>query len=225
MAVIVIVEDDRVARDGWARALNASGHVVHTADTAMTGLDLAVTKRPNVVILDLGLPDLDGVMMLRMLRTTSDVPVIVATARADETEIVRTLDSGADDYLCKPFSPDQLEARIRAVLRRFNNDPSDELAVGGLRLNPRSREVTCDGISIALSRKEFELLHYLMARRGDVVSKQELLAEVWRQPFFSTPKTVDVHLSWLRRKLGESADQPRYIHVVRGVGVKLEADH
>lgn len=222
MAVIVIVEDDKLVRDGWARALTASGHIVHVAQTAMAGLDLAISSRPNVVILDLGLPDVDGVVMLRMLRTASDVPVIVATARVDEGEIVRTLDAGADDYLCKPFGPDQLDARIRAVLRRFNSDPSDELSVGALRLNPRTREVSCDGQRVALARKEFELLQYLMAHAGEVVSKQELLAEVWRQPFFATPKTVDVHLSWLRRKLGESADQPRFVHVVRGVGVKVE---
>ena len=225
MAVIVIVEDDQAVRDGWTHALTSVGHVVHAAGTAMAGLDLAIGKQPDVVILDLGLPDVDGLVMLRMFRTTSDTPVIVATARADESEIVRTLDEGADDYLCKPFGPEQLDARIRAVLRRFRSDPSGDLAAGGLRLNPRTRTVLCDGEPITLSRKEFELLHYLMGRLGEVVSKQELLAEVWRQPFFSTPKTVDVHLSWLRRKLGETAEQPRFIHVVRGVGVKLEADH
>ena len=159
-----------------------------------------------------------------MLRAVSEVPVIIATARDEEPEIVRLLDAGADDYLVKPFSADQLDARMRAVLRRRGQAAGGgTIEVGGLHIDPRSREVLLDGKSLDLSRKEFDLLAYLAHRVGEVVSKRELLAEVWRQPYGGADKTVDVHLSWLRRKLGETADAPRYIHTVRGVGVKLAA--
>jgi DNA-binding response OmpR family regulator len=194
---------------------------VFAAD-GMRGLEEAVASRPEVVILDLGLPDLDGLALLRMLRSVSDVPVIVATAQDDEGEIVRTLDAGADDYVIKPFSTSQLEARIRAVLRRHSDPRGDAtIVVGDLRIDPNAHEVTLDGCPLELTRLEFRLLHYLASHAGQVVRKSELIAAVWQQPHGGTDKTVDVHLSWLRRKLGETAAKPRYLHTVRGVGVKL----
>jgi DNA-binding response OmpR family regulator len=192
----------------------------------MAGLQLIVRERPEVVVLDLGLPDVDGVELLRMIRPVSDAIVIVATARVGEDDIITTLDAGADDYLCKPFSPEQLDARIRATLRRFGVAPgarTPDVVVGGLVINARTRVASLDGTTLELSRKEFDVLHFLAQRQGQVVSKRELLAEVWRQPFYTTDKTVDVHVSWLRRKLGESADSPRYLHSIRGVGIKLVA--
>jgi DNA-binding response OmpR family regulator len=160
--------------------------------------------------------------MLRMLRGASDVPVIVATARDDETEIVTVLDAGADDYVVKPFGVAQLDARIRAVLRRgADEDRVVAVEVGGLRVDPRSRKASLDGRELELTPREFDLLHYLAARAGEVVSKRELLTEVWQQPYGGADKTVDVHLSWLRRKLGETAQHARYLHAVRGVGVRL----
>jgi DNA-binding response OmpR family regulator len=132
------------------------------------------------------------------------------------------LDAGADDYVVKPFSADQLDARIRAVLRRVRSDDGEEpLRVGGLVLDARRREATVDGAAMDLSRKEFDLLWHLAGRRGEVVTKRELLAAVWRQPYGGPEKTIDVHLSWLRTKLGESARSPRYLRTVRGVGVML----
>jgi two-component system, OmpR family, KDP operon response regulator KdpE len=226
MASLVIVEDDLRVRTALAKALEQRGHVVMQADSAMAGLQLIVGHKPDVVVLDLGLPDLDGVELLRMIRPVSDAVVIVATARVAEEEIVRTLDAGADDYVTKPFSPDQLDARIRAALRRLgarSGERTRDVVVGGLRINARSREVVLDGAPVELTRKEFDLLHYLASHAGQVVSKKVLLAEVWRQPFFTTDKTVDVHVSWLRRKLGETADRPRYVHSVRGVGIKVTA--
>jgi DNA-binding response OmpR family regulator len=230
MASVLIIEDDSRVRVALARAMEQVGHQVAMADAAMSGLKIAVAEKPDVIVLDLGLPDLDGVELLRMLRPVSDAIVIVATARVAETEIVRTLDAGADDYLCKPFSPDQLDARIRACLRRFGKGPGStgsdrgaEVVVGGLRIDARSRQAELDGVALELSRKEFDVLYFLAQRSGQVVSKRDLLAEVWRQPFFTTDKTVDVHISWLRRKLGETADQPRYVQSVRGVGIKLVA--
>lgn len=222
---VLLVEDDATIRAALIRALTDRGHAVSSAPTAMTGLERAVDARPDVVVLDLGLPDVDGREMLRMLRAVSQVPVVVATARDHETEIVRLLDEGADDYVVKPFSAAQLDARIRAVLRRSatGGDADEAVVVGGLRMDPRTREASLDGSPIDLTPKEFDLLHYLAARAGQVVTKRALLTEVWRVPYGGADKTVDVHLSWLRRKLRETADHPRYLRTVRGVGVKLVA--
>lgn len=219
---MLLIEDDTKIRTTLVRALGDHGHAVSSAPTAMAGLRSAVEDRPDVVVLDLGLPDLDGREVLRMLRAVSRVPVIVATARDDEREIVRVLDAGADDYVIKPFGAAQLDARIRAVLRRAGQDDADPLIVlGDLRVEPRAREAELGGVRLELSPKEFDLLHYLALRSGEVVTKRELLTEVWRVPYGGADKTVDVHLSWLRRKLGETAQNPRYLHTVRGVGVKL----
>ncbi len=224
MASLVIVEDDPHVRSALARALTQRGHQVLQAETGMIGLQLVLKERPDVVILDLGLPDVDGVELLRMLRPVCDAVVIVATARVGEDDIIKTLDAGADDYLCKPFSPEQLDARIRATLRRFGNSAGEratEVIVGDLTINARSRVATLNDVVLELSRKEFDVLHLLAQRCGQVVSKRELLTEVWRQPFHTTDKTVDVHISWLRRKLGETAEKPMYLHSIRGVGIKL----
>ncbi|MFC7330009.1 response regulator transcription factor [Marinactinospora rubrisoli] len=225
MPQLLLIEDDPTIRSGLVRALGDRGHAVASAGTAMGGLREAVENRPDLVVLDLGLPDLDGVEMLRMLRAVSRVPVIVATARDDEREIVRVLDAGADDYVVKPFSAAQLDARVRAVLRRLGSEADGDSAVrvGGLRVDPSAREAVLDGRMLDLSPKEFDLLHYLAARAGQVISKKELLTEVWQVPYGGADKSVDVHLSWLRRKLGETAQRPRYLQTVRGVGVKLSA--
>jgi two-component system KDP operon response regulator KdpE len=220
---ILLIEDDTTIRTALCRALSERGHAVASAPDAMRGLQQAIDTRPELVVLDLGLPDVDGREVLRMLRAVSAVPVIVATARDTEAEIVRVLDAGADDYLVKPFSAAQLEARIRAVLRRAAGGAAGDAAVeiGRLRVDARAREAHLAGAPLDLSPKEFELLHYLAVRAGEVVTKRELLTEVWRLPYGGADKTVDVHLSWLRRKLGETAQQPRYLQTVRGVGVKL----
>ncbi|GHJ13634.1 response regulator transcription factor [Micromonospora sp. AKA38] len=224
MARLLLIEDDLTIRTPLLRALREYGHAVAAASTALGGLRDALDDRPDLVVLDLGLPDLDGAELLRMLRAVSPVPVVVATARDDEVEIVRLLDAGADDYLVKPFTAAQLDARIRAVLRRSAGDGATEaaLVLGGLRIDRRSRQVTLDGTPVELTPREFDLLHHLAGRPGQVVTKRELLTEVWRIPYGGADKTVDVHLSWLRRKLGESAQAPRYLHTVRGVGVRLD---
>jgi DNA-binding response OmpR family regulator len=224
VAQLLVVEDDERIRTALIRALRERGHVVSTAGTALAGLRQAVEDRPDLVVLDLGLPDLDGSELLRMLRAVSAVPVIVATARDDDGSVVQALDAGADDYVLKPFPAGQLDARIRAVLRRVAGSAegaSAPVTVGGLTVDPRSRRVTHEGAGIELSPKEFDLLAYLAARAGTVVSKRELLSEVWRLPYGGSDRTVDVHLSWLRRKLGESAAEQRLLQTVRGVGVRL----
>jgi DNA-binding response OmpR family regulator len=224
VAQLLVVEDDERIRTALIRALRDRGHAVSSAGTALEGLRQAVDDRPDLVVLDLGLPDLDGSELLRMLRAVSSVPVIVATARDDDGSVVQALDNGADDYVLKPFRAEQLEARIRAVLRRAAGAADAAQAtvtVGPLTVEPRSRRVTYDGRPVELSPKEFDLLAYLAARLGTVVSKRELLAEVWQLPYGGSDKTLDVHLSWLRRKLGESGAEPRLLQTVRGVGVRL----
>ncbi|HWO65712.1 MAG TPA: response regulator transcription factor [Umezawaea sp.] len=224
MAQVLLIEDDPRIRTALIRGLADRGHAVTWAPTALAGLEQAVGDRPDLVVLDLGLPDLDGVTVLRMLRGVSRVPVVVATARDGEDEIVAVLDAGADDYLVKPFGAAQLDARIRAVLRRGGEHTEDAaVVVGGLRVDPRSRRASLDGRELDLTPREFDLLHYLANRAGEVVGKRELLTEVWRLPYGGPDKTVDVHLSWLRRKLGETAQDVRYLHAVRGVGVRLSA--
>jgi two-component system KDP operon response regulator KdpE len=222
---VVIIEDDPEVRASTIRGLRGRGHTVTAASTGMAGLQLAVEARPDVVLLDLGLPDLDGSEILRMLRAVSGVPVIVTTARDDEAEIVKLLRNGADDYLVKPFGLAQLDARIDAVLRRTARPDEQELPVevGGLRIDRRARVVTLDGSTLDLSPREFDVLHYLAVRADTVVTRSELLSAVWRLPYSHTDKTVDVHLSWLRRKLGETALKPRYLHSIRKVGVRLTA--
>jgi DNA-binding response OmpR family regulator len=224
MASLLLVEDDPAIRTALMRSLRDLGHAVNAVSSGMAALSSAVEGKPDVVLLDLGLPDIDGVDVLSMLRAVSDVPVIVATARDDDAEIVRVLDLGADDYLIKPFTAAQLNARVKAVLRRSGRSDEDPvITVGGLRIDTRSREVTVDGREIELARKEFELLLALARRSGEVVTKKDLLAEVWQLAWGGSDRTVDVHLSWLRRKLGETASEPVYLHSVRGVGVRLAA--
>ncbi len=222
MARIVLIEDDFDIRVLVADALAAVGHDVESAALALDGLQLTVKGDPDLVVMDLGLPDLDGNELLRMIRAVSTVPIVVITARGADDVVVKTLDAGADDYLVKPFSVSQLEARIRAVLRRRSSDgPGDVIEVGGLVIDSRSREAVLDGSPMDLSPKEFDLLRMLAERSGEVVTKRELMAEVWREPYGGSERTVDVHLSWLRSKLGETAQEPRYLRTVHGVGVKL----
>ncbi|MFE3264206.1 response regulator transcription factor [Streptomyces sp. NPDC059215] len=225
MASVLVVEDDQFVRSALIRHLTDASHTVRSVGTALEALREVAHFPFDVVILDLGLPDLDGAEALKMLRGITDVPVIVATARDDETEIVRLLNDGADDYLTKPFSVEHLSARMAAVLRRSRSvgevPASPVIRVGGLAIDPLRRRAELDGVVLDLTRREFDLLAFLAGRPGVVVARKDLLAEVWQQSY-GDDQTIDVHLSWLRRKLGETAARPRYLHTLRGVGVKLE---
>jgi two-component system, OmpR family, KDP operon response regulator KdpE len=226
VAQLLLVEDDAAIRGALIRALTERGHAVTSMASAMAALQHVLNVPPDLVLLDLGLPDLSGYEALRMMRAVSKVPIVVITARDDETEIIRVLDAGADDYVVKPFGGGQLEARIRAVLRRggvAERGSPAPMMVGALCLDAEAHEATLDGARIDLSRREFDLLHYLVVHAGQVVTKRDLLTHVWQMPYGGADKTVDVHVSWLRRKLGETAQQPRYLHTVRGVGIKLTA--
>ncbi|MEO9325338.1 response regulator transcription factor [Nocardioides sp. C4-1] len=224
MVQVLIIEDDARIRPLLMRSLDERGYAVSSAATGMQGLQMAVDARPDLVILDLGLPDVDGTQVLSMLRAVSDVPVIVASARDDDPSLVGCLDAGADDYVVKPYTTAQLEARIRAVMRRTTGAASSgrrTIELGELAIDVAGRTASLAGERLDLSPKEFDLLRYLADRPGEVVAKRDLLVEVWQQPWGGSDKTVDVHLSWLRRKLGESASEPRWLHTVRGVGVRL----
>lgn len=222
MASILVVEDDDAIRDAVRRGLDERGYAVATAATGLSGLEHVLRDRPDVVLLDLGLPDVDGVTLISMIRAASDVPIIVITAQDDDPTMVRALDGGADDYVVKPFGTDHLAARIRAVLRRGGRTAGTApLRVGELVVDESTRTATLAGRPLELARKEFDLLLALASRQGQVVTKRELLAEVWQQAYGGADRTVDVHLSWLRRKLGETAAEPRYLVSVRGVGVRL----
>ena len=226
VAQLLLVEDDAAIRGALIRALTERGHAVTSMSSAMDALQHVLDSPPDLILLDLGLPGLGGYEALRMMRAVSSVPVVVVTARDNEAEIIRVLDAGADDYVIKPFGAGQIDARIRAVLRRAaQGGPPDggELEVGGLWMDPSGHEATLDGAPLDLSRREFDLLHYLALHAGQVVTRRDLLTNVWRMPYGGADKTVDVHVSWLRRKLGETAQQPRYLHTVRGVGIKLSA--
>ncbi len=222
MASVLLIEDDQRIRQSLAATLADLGHELRSTPTGMAGVQEAVAAAPDVVVLDLGLPDVSGEEVLKMIRAVSAVPVIVATAQDDEVRIVRLLDLGADDYVVKPFSGSHLAARIRAVLRRgAPAEEAEQLVVGDLVVDLTAHEATLAGEKLELTSREFELLAFLAARPGVMVPKRTLMAEVWRQPYGGADKTVDVHLSWLRRKLGETAAEPVFIHTKRGVGVKL----
>jgi two-component system KDP operon response regulator KdpE len=221
---LLLVEDDAEIRRALIHALTDRGHVVSSVATGMGALPFVIDHNPDLVVLDLGLPDVPGEDLLRMIRSVSQVPVVVATARGEEAVIVRLLELGADDYVIKPFGPAQLDARISAVLRRVNGARTGTgapLVIGQLSIDTTSRVVTLNGLPVELAPREFDLLAYLASRPGAVIGRRELLTQVWRQPYGGADDTVDVHLSWLRRKLGESAKAPRYLHTIRGVGVKL----
>lgn len=225
MPHVLVIEDDPQVRRGLLEALAENDFATTSAATGVAGLQAAVAAAPDLIVLDLGLPDVHGTELLRMLRAISQVPIIVATACDEERQIVAVLDAGADDYLVKPFGGGQLVARVRAVLRRgrvSGGGRKPKVEVGGLVIDPAARTAELNGCPLQLAPKEFDLLRYLAERPGEVVTKRELLVEVWRLPYSQADKTLDVHVSWLRRKLGDSAREPRYLHTVRGVGLRLD---
>jgi len=223
---ILLAEDDAVLGDAIFVHLKHGGHAVDWVRDGAAADAALRAQAFDIAVLDLGLPRQSGRDVLRRMRERGgDTPVLIITAADAIADRVAGLDAGADDYLVKPFGAAQLDARIRAVLRRTAGDAGREAAmsIGGLVVDPDARTARLDGSSLDLTPREFDLLCYLAQRAGSVVTKRELLAEVWHQPYGAADKTVDVHLSWLRRKLGETAQEPRFLHTVRGVGVRLEA--
>jgi two-component system response regulator MprA len=217
---VLVVEDDADIAGVLRRSLDKEGYDVRIAADGETALDEAGDFEPDTVVLDLGLPKLDGVEVCRRLRREGDVPILILTARDALDARVEGLDSGADDYLVKPFEREELLARIRALLRRRPPRGSAFLVVGDLRLNPDSHEVVRGERELELTAREFELLEHLMRNERIVVSRQALLDEVWGYHPFAETNTVDVFISNLRRKL-EAGGEPRVLHTVRGAGYVL----
>ncbi|GAA2964007.1 MULTISPECIES: response regulator transcription factor [Actinokineospora] len=222
--MVLLAEDDAAIADPLSRALHREGYEVRVVGDGHAALEVASTGHPDLLVLDLGLPGIDGLDVCRRLRAAGrGIPVLMLTARADEVDFVVGLDAGADDYVAKPFRLAELLARIRALLRRQAPGAID---VNGVRMDLAARVVTVDGTEITLANKEFELLRVLIQRAGQVVTREEILTEVWSDPELKTSKTLDMHMSWLRRKLGEGGPRSteRRIATVRGVGFRFNAE-
>ncbi len=219
-ALICVIEDEQVIANAVAARLRNEGFDVHTAADGHEGVALCERVRPDLVVLDLMLPGLDGLEVCRQVQRDRPVPVLMLTARGEEADVLVGLGVGADDYMTKPFSPRELVARIRALLRRVERRPAsagEAITVGAVQLDPQTRKVTVKGKPVHLTRTEFDLLLTLAARPGAVLTRERLLADVWGWRDASGTRTVDSHIRGLRRKLGSER-----VRTVRGIGYALE---
>lgn len=224
---ILIVDDDALMRRSLALSLEGAGYRAETATSAEEALEAVAARRPDLVLLDIGLPGIDGLEALRLLRQRLDAPVIFVTARRRELDEILGLELGADDYVTKPFDTDVLLARIRAVLRRARQAPAERrpapIEVGDLRIDPGAHTVSVRGQEASLAPREFDLLLALAQEAGRVVPIDDLLQRVWGAEYVGEPQVVYVHIRWLREKLERDPQRPRMIVTVRGVGYKLVA--
>ena len=223
VTTVLLAEDDSAISEPLSRALEREGYQVLIAPDGNAALSAALYNDIHLVILDLGLPGTDGLEICRRIRDAGrDVLVLMLTARTDEVDFIVGLDAGADDYVGKPFRVAELLARVRALLRRR---APEVMEINGVRLESRARRVVADGYEIALANKEFELLRVLMNRAGEVVPREDIIDEVWHDPTLLASKTLDMHISWLRRKLGAQTDVIDHrIATVRGVGFRFDTD-
>ncbi|ASR02617.1 Sensory transduction protein regX3 [Gordonia rubripertincta] len=222
---MLLAEDDAAIAEPLARALTREGYGCEVVSTGADALEKALDSRYELLILDLGLPVLDGLEVCRRVRAQRPaLAVLMLTARTDEVDFVVGLDAGADDYVGKPFRLAELLARVRALLRRRQPGDGDEVLEGGeIRLDARARRVLVNGQDLTLANREFDLLRFLMERAGEVVSREEILTEVWGSADLRSSKTLDMHISWLRRKIGDDChNRPRHIVTVRGVGFRFD---
>ncbi|MEV1291329.1 response regulator transcription factor [Pseudonocardia sp. NPDC049635] len=218
MTIVVLAEDDAAIAEPLSRALQREGYDVEVVADGPGALDRVTRDPVDLLVLDLGLPGMDGLEVCRRVRAArSDLPVLMLTARTDEVDFVVGLDAGADDYVSKPFRLAELLARVRALLRRRTQDVVE---VDGLRMELSGRRVLLDGAEVTLANKEFELLRVLMTHAGQVVTREEILHAVWGDADMKSSKTLDMHMSWLRRKIGGE----KRIATVRGVGFRYNAD-
>jgi DNA-binding response OmpR family regulator len=226
MPTILLVEDDATLAETLRYNLEREGYAVISASDGVTALEYARQRQPDIVVLDVMLPRLDGFSVCRMLRKESAVPIIMLTARQDEVDRIAGLELGADDYLTKPFSVGELLARIRAILRRSDRSAStverDILHIGVIKLDVGSRRIWRDDNEIQLSQKEFDLLACLMRNRGLALSRDVLLERVWGFDYVGDGRTVDVHIRWLREKVEQDPSNPVYLQTVRGIGYRFD---
>jgi two-component system, OmpR family, response regulator RegX3 len=229
---ILVVEDEDSIALPLATALEREGYATRVTDSVPEAIALAAELQPDLILLDVMLSDGSGLDVCREIRRQSSVPIIMLTARGDETDRVVGLELGADDYVVKPFSARELIARIRAVLRRAPDadappraepaaSPESAVEIGAVTVDPAMRRAMLDGAEIALTRREFDLLALLVSNAGTVLTRERLMDEVWDTNWFGSTKTLDVHVSSLRRKLGDDAVDSRYLHTVRGVGFRF----
>ena len=222
---VLVVEDESAIAEPLAEHLAREGFDPEVAGTLEAARDAFERQTPDMVLLDVMLPDGDGRDLCRDIRRSSDIPIIMLTARGEEIDRIVGLELGADDYVVKPFSAGELVARMRAIMRRGRSTARlGIIQVGGIALDPAARTVTKDGEPIDLAAKEFDLLHVLMANAGQVVRREDIMDEVWDPHWFGPTKTLDVHISWLRKKLEDDPASPRYIATVRGVGFRFTGD-
>lgn len=225
VSLVLLAEDDPAIAEPLSRALEREGYTIDVVTDGPSALRTASDGGVDLLVLDLGLPKMDGLEVCRRLRAAGrEIPVLMLTARTDEVDFVVGLDAGADDYVAKPFRLAELLARIRALLRRRT---SDSLDTNGVRMDLAARRVQVDGDEVQLANKEFELLRVLMQHAGQVVTRDEILDEVWKGPELKSTKTLDMHISWLRRKIGDEVggrSAERRIATVRGVGFRFNAD-
>lgn len=226
VTAVLLAEDDEAIAAPLSRALGREGYDVTVEQTGPAALQQALEGAYDLLILDLGLPGMDGLEVCRQVRAhSSELAVLMLTARTDEVDFVVGLDAGADDYVGKPFRLAELMARVRALLRRRGPGEDTVVEVGGIRLDPAARRVLVNGTEIALANKEYELLRVLLEHAGQVVSRDAILAEVWGDVELRGSKTLDMHMSWLRRKIGdEGPAAERRIATVRGVGFRINTD-
>ncbi|MCL4395649.1 MAG: response regulator transcription factor [Chloroflexi bacterium] len=229
---VLLIEDDEGIAEPLIFGLKSEGFQVSYAGTGAAGLAIARTEHPDVILPDVMLPDMDGFSVCRTVRGESATPVLMLTARGQEMDRVMGLELGADDYIVKPFSFRELLARVRAVVRRRELDrgeglsPVEQLTVGNLLLDRTARQVRHRGRPLELSPREFDLLAFMMEHMGEALSRQELLDRVWGQEWIGNPRTLDVHVRWLREKIEEDSNAPRYIQTVRGHGYRFaDPDH
>jgi len=221
---ILVVEDEVAISEPLAESLDREGFDAEVAGTIEAARDAHQRQAPDLILLDVMLPDGDGRDLAREIRRESDVPIIMLTARGEEIDRVLGLELGADDYVVKPFSMRELTARIRAIMRRGRaTERRGPIEIGRLRLDPASRTVTKAGDQVELAAKEFDLLQMLMTNAGQVLKREEIMDEVWDPHWFGPTKTLDVHISWLRKKIEDDPTKPRYITTIRGVGFRFLA--
>jgi len=221
---ILVVEDEPAISEPLAENLEREGFETEVAATIGAARTAMERQAPDLILLDVMLPDGDGRDLARDLRRESDVPIIMLTARGEEIDRVLGLELGADDYVVKPFSVRELTARIRAIMRRGRSpERKTPIEIGDLRLDPASRTVTKGDDALELAAKEFDLLHMLMSNAGDVLKREQIMDEVWDPHWFGPTKTLDVHISWLRKKIEDDPSKPRYITTIRGVGFRFLA--